>query len=268
MKARISVLIITRNSRETIIKTVKSILWADEVVIADSNSTDKTRELVNKVLKDHKAYKIIKKEFGNDIGKQRLYGLKYVTGRWVLVLDSDEIVSKKLKKEILKRVKDDKSEYSAYEIRYQNYFLGRQVNYGGENYKMVRLFRKSALIIKPSILHNKLFVTKGKTGKLKGKIFHHSYRSIEQVFSKFTDYSFRMAKIKVNSGERSSLRKIFFYPLHMFWARFVEDKGYKDGFFRIPLDLGFAYMEFLTYFILFWQSIFDRSGRKRVVGKD
>ena len=38
--------------------------------------------------------------------------------------------------------------------------------------------------------------------------------------------------------------------MHMFWARFVEDKGYKDGIFRIPLDLGFAYMEFLTYFLM------------------
>jgi len=38
------------------------------------------------------------------------------------------------------------------------------------------------------------------------------------------------------------------YPAHMFWARFIKDKGYKDGFFRIPLDLGFACMEFITYF--------------------
>ena len=71
------------------------------------------------------------------------------------------------------------------------------------------------------------------------------------MFSKFTDYSVREAKQKIDRGEKPSLRKIFFYPLHMFWARFIEDKGYKDGLFRIPLDFGFAYMEMMTY-VLLW----------------
>ena len=70
------------------------------------------------------------------------------------------------------------------------------------------------------------------------------------MYGKFTDYALREAKIKKEKGERTSLRKIFFHPAHMFWARFVEDEGYKDGLFRIPLDLGFAYMEFLTYITL------------------
>ncbi|PIZ67364.1 hypothetical protein COY12_02075 [Candidatus Roizmanbacteria bacterium CG_4_10_14_0_2_um_filter_33_96] len=59
-----------------------------------------------------------------------------------------------------------------------------------------------------------------------------------------------MAKEKYLSGEKSSFKKVFIYPIHMFWARFITDKGYEDGLFRIPLDLGFAYMEFVTYFML------------------
>ena len=46
------------------------------------------------------------------------------------------------------------------------------------------------------------------------------------------------------------------YPTHMFWSRFIKDKGYKDGYFRIPLDLGFAYMEFITYITLPFFKIF------------
>ena len=67
------------------------------------------------------------------------------------------------------------------------------------------------------------------------------------MYKKFTAYAFWEAKDKFKSGERSSLKKLILYPVHMFWARFIKDKGYKDGYFRIPLDLGFAYMEFLTY---------------------
>ncbi len=260
MKASLSALIITKNNEETVGKTIESVRNFDEIVVVDSNSTDKTRDIVYKVLKVHKVYKVVTKEF-DDIGKQRSYGMKYVSGDWVLILDSDEVVSERLAKEIKSVIRSQKLNNSAYEIPYQNYFLGRQINHGGENYKMVRLFRKAELEIKPSILHNKLFVKKGKIGKLKGKIIHHSYRSLGQVYSKFTDYSFRMAKIKVKNGEKSSFKKIFLYPIHMFWARFIKDKGYEDGLFRIPLDLGFAYMEFLTYLILFLMSL--RGAKRR-----
>jgi len=252
MKARLSVLIITKNNEDTIGKTLESVKGFDEIVVVDSCSKDKTREIVHKVLKS-KVYKVLSKEF-DDIGKQRAYGLKYVIGDWVLILDSDEIVSEELKKEIVKLLNGYIVEKTAYEIPFQNYFIGRQIKYGGENYKMVRLFRKDALEIKPSVIHNKLITRFGKIGRLKNKIHHYSYRSILQVYKKFTYYAIKTAKIKNKEGEKSSLKKIFLYPVHMFWARFVKDKGYKDGMFRIPLDLGFGYMEFLTYFLLLFRT--------------
>ena len=115
---------------------------------------------------------------------------------------------------------------------------------------MLRLFRKNSANMTPSLIHEHFKLSKGKSGRLKGKIFHHSYRSFPQIFVKFTDYGIRMAKEKFLSGEKSSFKKIFIYPIHMFWARFIKDKGYEDGLFRIPLDLGFAYMEFITYVTL------------------
>ena len=246
MKSKISTLIITKNNEETIGKTLLSLKGlTSEIVVVDSNSNDRTAN----ILKKYKA-KVIVKEFDN-IGRQRMYGMKYVTGDWVLILDSDEVVSEKLKKEIKKVSRQArKSNLVAYEIPFQNHFLGRPVKYGGENYKMLRLFRKKALEIRPLELHNYFVVKKGKTSKLKGEILHYSYRSIGQIYRKFTDYAKRDARIRAQKGEKSSLKKIFLYPIHMFWARFIEDKGYKDGLFRIPLDLGFAYMEFLTYIIL------------------
>ena len=73
------------------------------------------------------------------------------------------------------------------------------------------------------------------------------------MYKKFTDYAIRNASEKLKKGEKTSIKKIFIYPVHMFWARFIKDKGYKDGFFRMPLDIGFAYMEFLTYFLLIFK---------------
>lgn len=249
MASRVSLLLITKNNTDIIEKTIESIRKFDDIVIVDSASTDATRDIMKLMLKNHRSVKILNKPF-NDIGKQRRYGLKYCKSRWVLVLDSDELAGEKLFKEIKSKINSKRNRYSAFYVPYQNYFLGRRVDYGGENYSMIRLFKKNILEIKPSLVHNRFVVKKGKVGHLKNKIHHFSYRSLQQAYQKFGDYSKKMAVIKFKNKERSSFKKIFLYPVHMFWARFVEDKGYKDGFFRIPLDLGFAYMEFLTYLLL------------------
>jgi glycosyltransferase involved in cell wall biosynthesis len=249
MSAKLSVLMITKNAAETLEKSLASIKKiADEIIIVDSKSTDRTVEIA----KNYQA-KVYVKEFV-DIGKQRMFALSKATGKWILILDADEIVSERLMYEIKSKVDNNRIKINGYYIPYQNFFLDKPLQFGGEDYKMLRLFRRVKLSIKPSLVHNRIEVKEQKTGYLKGKIFHHSYRSIFQMFIKFTDYGVRMAKEKNLAGEKSSIRKIFLNPLHMFWARFVEDRGYEDGFFRIPLDLGFAYMEFVTYLTLFFMS--------------
>ncbi len=246
MSAKLSVLMITKNAAETLEKSLASIKKiADEIIIVDSKSTDRTVEIAKNYLA-----KVFVKEF-TDIGKQRLYGLSKATGKWVLILDCDEIVSERLMNEIKSKIDNTRIKINGYYIPYQNFFLDKPLQYGGEDYKMLRLFRRVKLNIKPSLVHNKIEVKDEKTGYLKGKIFHHSYRSFFQMFSKFTDYGIRMGKEKFLTGEKSSFKKIFIYPAHMFWARFIKDKGFEDGFFRIPLDLLFAYMEFMTYITLF-----------------
>ncbi|MCL4364413.1 glycosyltransferase family 2 protein [Patescibacteria group bacterium] len=189
MNSLLSVILITKNNQDTIVEVMSALKGFGEVIVVDGNSADKTVETIKKIIPKAKVFQ---KDFGQNIGLQRKYGLKYATGDWVLLLDSDEVVSGELAKEIKSVINNKKSNNSAFEIPYQNYFLGRPVNYGGEDYKMVRLFKKDCLEIRPSILHNQLVVKKGQVGKLTGKIVHRSYRSLGQVYSKFSDYSVRM----------------------------------------------------------------------------
>ena len=273
MSAKLSVLMITKNAAETLEKSLASVKKiADEIIIVDSKSTDRTVEIAKNYLA-----KVYIKEF-TDIGKQRMFGLSKASGKWVLILDCDEIVSERLMHEIKSKVDNTRIKINGYYIPYQNFFLGQPLQFGGEDYKMLRLFRRIKLSIRPSLVHNRMDVKDIKTGYLKGKIFHHSYRSIFQMFSKFTDYGFRMAREKYIVGEKSSLKKIFLYPPHLFWARFIKDKGFEDGLFRIPLDMLFAYMEFVTYIFLAYLNIKNaklripsilksRSARKMTVKK-
>jgi len=237
---------ITKNGQELIEKSLTSVIGlVDEIVIVDNYSSDRTVTIAKKFGAKIYFYK------EEDLGKQRRFGLGKVSNDWVLVLDADEIVSKELKKEIKKVMSYElgvrREKIDGYYIPFQNHFLGRRLRYGGEDYKMLRLFKKDRAKIHPSTVHEKFELKQGRAGYLKKKIYHYSYRSLWQMFRKFSDYAIREAKQKSKNGEKSSFKKIFLYPPHLFWARFIKDKGYKDGLFRIPLDLGFAYMEFLTY---------------------
>lgn len=246
MNIKISLLTATKNNEKTLFNTLKSVKnFVDEMVVIDNLSTDNTL----KIAKKFKAKVVVYK--GKNLGEQYQKGLKKAKNQWILVLDSDEVLSSDLKKEILKLIKKEKlNKYDGYLIPFQNHFLGKPINYGGEDYKMLRLFKKNKIYITPEKIHQKYILKSKKLGVLKGKIIHYSYRSLWQTYKKFTYYAIEEAKQKAKKGEKSSLKKIFLYPIHMFYARFIKDKGYKDGFFRIPLDLGFAYMEFFTYFLL------------------
>lgn len=246
MKIKLSLLTATKNNEDIIEKTLKSVKGlVNEIVIIDNGSKDNTLKIAKKYQAKIIYYK------GKNLGRQYKKGLNYVKTNWVLILDSDESLSKNLLKEIKTLIKERKlSRFDGYIIPFQNHFLGRKINYGGENYKMLRLFKKNKIMITDEATHQKYILKSKKIGYLKNKIIHYSYRSIIGVFKKFTYYAVEEAKKKYKNNETVSFKKLVLYPLHMFYARFIKDKGYKDGLFRIPLDLAFFYMEFLTYLIL------------------
>ncbi|GAB4219287.1 MAG: glycosyltransferase family 2 protein [Candidatus Microgenomates bacterium] len=247
MKIKLSLLTATKNNQDTIEKTLKSAKGlVDEIVIIDNGSKDNTLKIAEKYQAKIFYYK------GKNLGRQYKKGLMYVKNDWVMILDSDECLTHSLKIEIKKLIKSKKiNNFDGYIIPFQNHFLGKKIRYGGEDYKMLRLFKKNLIMITPEATHQKYILKSKKIGYLKNKINHYSYRSIFNLLKKFTYYAVEEAKKKYQKNEKSSIKKLFLYPIHMFYARFIKDKGYQDGLFRIPLDLAFAYMEFLTYLILF-----------------
>jgi len=242
-KIRLSLIIVTKNCAKTLELTLKSVKnLVNEIILVDDCSQDATLEIAKKY--QAKIYNC-----SGSFSKRKKYALEKAHGEWILSLDSDEKLSEDLIKEI--KITIDRPLFSGYLIPYQNHFLDQKINYGGEAYLQLRLFKKNAVIINADLLHEHFVLKKRfSLDKLNNKILHYSYRSLWQVFKKFTIYAKLDAKKRKNSGEKTSFKKIFLYPPHMFWARFIKDKGYQDGLFRLPLDLGFAYLEFLTYFLM------------------
>jgi len=235
---------VTLNAEELLQQSIDSLRTVgDEVIVVDAGSVDRTIAILKLNNISFTKAKL------NHLGKNKAKALSLATCELVLILDSDEVLSRGLIKEI-RRIKRKKIIADGYVIPFHNHFFSRRLRYGGENYSMLRLGRRRKLKIKSSSVHESLEASSTNIGKLRSPILHYSYRSLRQVYKKFTTYALWEANERFASGERSSLKKIILYPIHMFLARLIKDKGYKDGFFRAPLDLGFAYMEFLTYTVL------------------
>jgi len=190
----------------------------------------------------------------SNIGIRKLNLVSSAKGEWILLLDTDEVVSPELSKEIREVIKITPSRIHGYEIYYQNYVFGSPVYYGGEKYGKVRLFRRKYGTVTQVPIHEEVIV-KGKIGKLKNVLHHYSYRSPWQVITKFTRYAWLLAAEKQQIGEQLTLSKLFFYGLHMFWARCIEDEGWKDGWRGVVLAFLFGYMESMIYWLLLWRNL-------------
>jgi glycosyltransferase involved in cell wall biosynthesis len=246
MKNKISVVITTKNSEETLGITLKSVTGlADEIVLVDNYSSDHTVDIAKKYRAKIFYFK------PQHQGRHLRFAISKAKYKWILLLDSDEELSSLLKKEIKNLLKKNLiSKYDGYLIPFQSYLFRRKIFFGGEYYKKIRLFKKNKIKIIQKPIHSFIDIPPEKIGILKNKINHYSYRSFSQTFKKFTYYAWQEARMKFVKKEKLTIKKLILYPLHMFYARFIEDKGYKDGIWRIPLDLGFAYMELMTYFFL------------------
>lgn len=250
----LSVVMITKNSGDVVEGAVQSVAGlGNELLVGDGGSRDGTVEMVKK-----HGGTVISQKHDTALGVRKQELVEKAKGDWILVLDADERVSGELAKEIKRIIRGSSTSLgtavAAYRIPYQNYVFGRPVYYGGEKYAKVRLFRKGFARISPESLHEEIIVKDGKVGELKGVIHHHSYRSPWKLFFKFTRYAWIAARMEIASpSERSrndTFQKLFLYGPHMFWVRFIKEKGYRDGWRGLVLALAFGYMEGLTYWLM------------------
>ena len=188
------------------------------------------------------------------LGERKNVLIEQAANDWILLLDTDEVISPQLSKEIEEIMMKSPDDINGYLIPYENYAFGKPVKFGGERYSKVRLFRKLYGSVVKVPVHEEIII-KGNVGKLTGIIRHYSYRSLDQVFTKFTKYAWQMAGEKFKAREKVTLKKLFLYGPHMVWARVIKDEGWRDGWRGILIALCFGYMESLMYWLLLYRYI-------------
>lgn len=218
----LSIVIITFNSQKYLSKVLNSCVFADEVVIVDSGSTDNTLEIA----KTFQNTKIIHQKWLG-FGKQKQVGVEACKNDWVFVIDSDEIITDELRDEILSKTFTCK----AYFISRLNYFFGKPIKRCGlYPDATLRLFDKNYAKFSEDKVHEKIIINE-KTDMLKNHMLHFAYENIEEFITKQNQYSSLSKKnrpIKAIFNPYWTFFKIYFLRLGFLegWRGFVIAKLY------------------------------------------
>lgn len=187
----LSAVVITKNEEERIKACLESVKWADEIIVYDNGSTDKTLEIAEKY-----TGKIFKFN-GQDYAQLRNKAMEKASGDWVLYVDADERVLESLKEEIIQLIKNDN--FSAFAISRQNIIFGQMVDYGPyKNDWMIRLLKKSQFKTWVGKIHEHAEFT-GNLGYCQEKLLHLTHRDIDQIVLKSLYWSEFDAKLRFDS---------------------------------------------------------------------
>jgi len=236
MRKRITVVIPTYNVERIIARCLDALGWADEVNIVDMYSTDRTREICERY-PNVRFYQNQDYIYGNVN-----YGIQRASHPWVMRLDSDEVVTPELAREIQEVVLAERDpRYSGFFVPNRVYFFGRWIRYGpafdprspvpGEAYRKL-IFRRGTASYSCEREHEDL-TTSGDYGFLRNHYLHYSHESISAWIAKMNYYTDRDVERTPLEGivlPSFSRIRLLYWLLHNFYGLYIAKHGYRDGF--------------------------------------
>ena len=217
----ITALAISYNEEDNVKRFVESLSFADEIILVDSYSTDKTVEIAENL-----GIKVIKRTF-DDFSSQRNFAISKATHKWVLFFDLDEIISKDLEHEIIKIINEPKDKVAFY-IKRNFFFMGKKIRFGGwQNDKAIRLFNKNYCKYQ-GLVHERI-VAKGNVCTLKNSLHHYSYKNFDNYNDKLNLYSKLQAENLYKKKQRPNFYHFFIRPTYRFLWQYFFRLGILDG---------------------------------------
>ncbi len=223
-KGKLSVVIITFNEIDYISDCIESILFADEIIVVDSFSTDGTWEY----LLSHPKIKAIQHPFEN-FTRQKSFALEQASHDWIYFLDADERVTPALQKEIIETI-NNKNAADAY-WNYRSFMFKNSRLYfsGWQTDKIYRLFKKSKCEFENDRIVHETLKVNGSEGKLKEKLIHYSYKNYEDYKGKMIRYGELRAIEEFKKGKKWTIFHQYLRPAWKFINHYVVRMGILDG---------------------------------------
>lgn len=233
MDNTLAVVVLTHNDELRIVDCLESLTFADEIIIIDDESADRTIELCRQFTKN-----IHVRPLNSNFANQRNFALNQTRCKWVLFVDSDEIVSSALKDEIVRSL--NAKDCAGYYIRRTDRMWGRKLKYGeAGQVRLLRLARRES-----GKWHGRVHETwrvVGKTGDLTESLIHTPHSTVFDFVKDVDDYSTLRSEELIERGKKPAPYEILLYPAAKFFQNYVLKKGYKDG---IP---GFIYAMLMSF---------------------
>ena len=220
----VACLVITKNEEANIQDCLGSVLWANELIVIDAESRDRTVELARAC-----GAKVSVRPWPG-FGLQKNFGMAQASSEWILILDADERVTEKLRDEVKACLEGWRpGSPVAYRIPRRNFFYGAWVRRGGvyPDYQ-VRLFRQGIARYNDVAVHENLIVD-GEIGTLVGHFEHYTERRIQDHFKKFALYTTLAAQEKAKTTRTVGWTHLLFRPLVILLKTYVLKQGFRDG---------------------------------------
>jgi glycosyltransferase involved in cell wall biosynthesis len=249
----VSVIVTTFNEEVNIGECLESVLWADEILVVDSFSTDRTLEVARRY-----PVEILQREYFGSAA-QKNWSLDRVRHEWVLIIDADERVPEALAAEILSVLAAPPAAHGYY-IRRRNVFIDKVIRHSGwSTDKVVRLFQKDKGRYPNRRVHADLEIA-GPVPTLHNPFLHYTFRSFDQYFRKFLNYADWGAAQAFRDGRRAGWIEIGFRPSWRFFRMYVVQRGFLDGLHGLVLCSLQAFGVFLKYAQLWEYRVRERRG--------
>ena len=246
---KISVTIITLNEEANIRACLESIKWADEILVSDSGSSDRTVE----ICKGYGA-KVFNDEWLG-FGRQKNLIAGRARNNWILNIDADERVNPQLREEIGSVLNEGACD--GYNITRKNFFGDRWIKHCGwhPDYNL-RFYRKDKGSFNELNVHEAVQVN-GKTGYLKSPMEHHTYRDVSDYLKRMDRYSALAAEEMFREGRKAGYFDILFRPLFTFIKMFFLQKGFMEGGTGLVLSGLYA-----SYTLSKYAKLWEMSGKR------
>lgn len=236
----ISVAIITKDEEKNIREALQSVQWADEIIVVDANSTDRTADICRQYTD-----RVYSEEWSG-FARQKQMAVSLASHDWVLVLDADERVSDRLKNEIIEMLSGNPA-YNGFRIARKNFFGDQWIRHGGwwPDYTL-RLFRRGKGTFLNREVHETIQV-EGATGHLRNPLLHYTYADTDDFLRRMETYAALGGKELYKGGRRVFPVDLLLRPCATFVRMFFLQLGFLDGFSGLKLAYLYSLYTFRKY---------------------
>lgn len=219
----LTAVVLTKNEEKNIGRCIKALSFCDEIIVIDDCSVDETTKIARNL-----GAKVFLHELTDSFSDQRNFGLKKVKSRWALFVDADEIITSKLKTEILNELKKKINYISGYYFKRSDFMWGRWIKYGEiGTLRFLRLAQKNSGRWERRV-HERWHIV-GDTKELKNHILHYPHPNIKNFLEEINERSALHALANKEEEKQANIFLIIFMPLYKFINGYIINLGFLDG---------------------------------------